>query len=175
MEDQDILLRIRKEENAAFQLLYKFYFPTIQKYILQNSGTIADAEDIFQESLITLIHKSRDPAFVLSASLKTYLFAIAKNLWLKKLRDKKEASHENMDAFDTIDESFINNEEPSLAEKITELMHVLSAGCVKVLHQFYWLNQPIEAIMMMSGYKNRHSVSTLKNKCLTTIRKLANK
>src|SRR3982751_1624531 len=85
--DNTLLDNLKNENNASFEVLYKFHFPSIAAYITQNFGSTDDAEDIFQEAIIVLLQKVRQSDFVLTSSLKTYLFAIAKNLWLKRLRD----------------------------------------------------------------------------------------
>jgi RNA polymerase sigma factor (sigma-70 family) len=89
ISDNTLLDKLKAEDNSSFELLYKFYFPTVASYIKQNLGSNQDAEDIFQEAIIVLLQKVRKTDFVLTSSLKTYLYAIAKNLWLKRLRDNK--------------------------------------------------------------------------------------
>src|SRR4028118_1813950 len=89
LTDKELLIKLQKKEEPAFMLLYKFYYPSIKHYIQKNQGNNADAEDIFQESIIVLFEKIDSPDFILTSSLKTYLFAIARNLWLKRLRGAK--------------------------------------------------------------------------------------
>src|SRR6185436_11226786 len=86
ISDNSLLSQLIKEDNAAFERLHKDCFPIVAKYVKQNSGSRQDAEDIFQEAIIVLLNNIRHPGFQLTASLKTYLFSISKNLWLKKLR-----------------------------------------------------------------------------------------
>jgi RNA polymerase sigma factor (sigma-70 family) len=89
ISDNTLFDKLKAEDNSSFELLYKFYFPSVSSYIKQNLGSNQDAEDIFQEAIIVLLQKVRQADFVLTSSLKTYLYAIAKNLWLKRLRDNK--------------------------------------------------------------------------------------
>src|SRR5687768_4001830 len=85
--DNTLLDKLKTEDSSSFKLLYKFYFPSVASFIKQNCGNNEDAEDIFQEAIIVLLQKVRQSDFVLTSSLKTYLYAVAKNLWLKRLRD----------------------------------------------------------------------------------------
>ena len=87
--DDILLVQLKTGDNASFQLLYKFYFPSVASYVKQNMGNTEDAEDIFQEAILVLLQKVRQPDFILTSALKTYLYAIAKNLWLKRLRKNK--------------------------------------------------------------------------------------
>lgn len=77
---------LKTENNFAIGRLYKDNFNKISKYVLNNSGNIADAEDLFQETMIVLIGKIRQEQFQLTASIDTYMYVISRNLWLKKLR-----------------------------------------------------------------------------------------
>jgi DNA-directed RNA polymerase specialized sigma24 family protein len=82
----DIIIDLKGENNHAFGALYKNYFGVVSRFIVNNKGTNHDAEDIFQDTMIALVAKLRQDDFVLEASVKTYIMAIAKNLWFKKLR-----------------------------------------------------------------------------------------
>lgn len=74
------------ENKKSLENLYKKLFPSIEKYVLNNSGSTQDAKDIFQESLITAYKKVLNPGFELSSSIDTFIYAIAKNKWLDTLR-----------------------------------------------------------------------------------------
>jgi hypothetical protein len=77
MEDQKIVELIRLQKNdRALVALYK-NFPAVKKMIHSKGGHISDAEDIFQEGLIILCRKIKDPGFVLTARLSSYLWADA--------------------------------------------------------------------------------------------------
>jgi RNA polymerase sigma factor (sigma-70 family) len=174
IQENDMLTKIRKEENAAFELLYKFYFPSVLHYIQQNSGNRADAEDVFQEAIIVLLQKSKEPLFTLTSSIKTYLFAISKNLWLKRLRNDNLSFYANIEIFDECELDELE-EEVSLSEKIAETMFRLSAGCQRILNLSFWLGDSIEIIMQKVGYKNKHTASSQKNKCLEKMREFSKK
>jgi DNA-directed RNA polymerase specialized sigma24 family protein len=47
LTDDILLEQLKKENNASFQLLYTFYFPSLAAYIKQNMGNNEDAEDVF--------------------------------------------------------------------------------------------------------------------------------
>ena len=76
---------------------YAQYFHRISKYVRDNSGNEEDARDLFQEAIMVLFEKFRDPAFTLSSQVYTYFFSISRNLWLKKLRNIKRQGVTNQD------------------------------------------------------------------------------
>lgn len=70
--------------------IYRSYYPVIQVFILNNSGSDEDAKDLFQEALVSVFRKIRsEEHFVLTSSFKTYLYSVARHLWLKQLRKIK--------------------------------------------------------------------------------------
>lgn len=86
---QDAYLQaILNADSLKIKELYKDCFPSIKSYILSNSGTTADAKDIFQESILTVFNKAKEPGFQLSAPFKSYLFGVAKLLWYNQLKRK---------------------------------------------------------------------------------------
>jgi len=77
-----------------FQLLDELYSknaPQVKRWILNNSGTIEDAKDIFQETIIAIIKKAYDPDFYLTYPIGGLIFQISKNKWTDELRKKKTA------------------------------------------------------------------------------------
>lgn len=176
LSDDILIDKLKKEESASFGFLYKFYFPTIASFIKQNSGSDQDAEDIFQETIIVLLHKVRQPEFVLTSSLKTYLFAIAKNLWLKKLRNDKHAVIVADDP--TLIETqhlLTEQEENPNKEKVATWFQKITAHCQRILKAIFFLNEPMDNLMIKMGWKNKHTATNQKYKCIEQIRKESKK
>lgn len=172
MNDESLLRQLKSNENASFQILYKYYFPVVASYIQKNSGSLQDAEDVFQETSIILLYKIRQSDFILTASLKTYLFSIAKNSWLKKLRDAKMIVHEELDLYENASSSL---EEEAIQEPREKKLHVwidrITKNCQKIIKALYFHQEPIDALMEKMGWKNRHTADNQKYKCLEQIRK----
>lgn len=84
-ESDEVLLEfLKKGDSAAFEFLYRQYYRMVAKQANDRGLQDSDAHDVFQEVLIVLVRKIHDPAFELSAKLGTFLFAIARNLLLKR-------------------------------------------------------------------------------------------
>lgn len=176
LSDDTLIDKLKKEESASFGLLYELYFPTIANYIKQNSGNDQDAEDIFQETIIVLLNKVRQPEFVLTASLKTYLFSISKNLWLKRLRDHKHAvivtdDHTLLEIQHLIPEQ----EENANTEKVVTWLQKITTHCQRILKAIFYLNEPMDKLMIKMGWKNKHTATNQKYKCIEQIRKESRK
>lgn len=86
--DYTYLDGIRLGKREVIDAIYNDCFPKIKTLIQKNSGNQEDARDIFQETLIAVYRNSQKPDFRLSCRFETYLYAIAKNLWLLNLRKR---------------------------------------------------------------------------------------
>lgn len=175
MNNHILLTRLKAEDSSSFREIYEYCFPAVSGYIVQNSGTIEDAEDIFQEAVIVLLQKIRQPDFVLSSSLKTYLYAISKNLWLKRLRDNKVI---NIDGYfySKADYMEINptefETEVSREEKVRSWLQKITMHCQKILKALFFHKIPMDILMVKMGWKNKHSASNQKHKCIQQIKKV---
>ncbi|THU35803.1 sigma-70 family RNA polymerase sigma factor [Niastella caeni] len=169
--DNILLDKLRMEENDAYNLLYKAHFPSTANYIKKNSGNDQDAEDIFQESILVLLDKLRRPDFILTSSLKTYLFSISKNLWLKKIRSKKGfIIGITVDEIETINFDSEANQNCK-EEKLATWLDKITANCQRILKAIFFLNEPMDRLMLKMGWKNKHTASNQKYKCIEQIRK----
>ena len=81
--DTEILQEIRAGNQQILIYLFEENYSSIKKYVLQNNGGIEDVDDLLQEAVIIVWQNSAKPEFQLSSALRTYLYAIVKNLWLK--------------------------------------------------------------------------------------------
>ena len=87
---EQIIKGVRKRDSNVLQYIYKSYYSTVLKLVINNSGTEDDAKDIFQESVITVFKNIREDAKIsIDCTFQTYIYSIARLLWLKHLRDLK--------------------------------------------------------------------------------------
>jgi len=89
--DEDILRGLRKRDNSVIQFIYRNNFEKISSMIINNSGSEDDCEDVFQEALIIIFKKLRDEGGIeLTSTFSTYLYSVARLIWLKKLRESRK-------------------------------------------------------------------------------------
>jgi RNA polymerase sigma factor (sigma-70 family) len=177
ISDNTLLDNLKNEDNASFAVLYKFYFPSVALYITQNFGSAQDAEDIFQEAIIVLLQKLRQTDFALTSSLKTYLFAIAKNLWLKRLRDNKLIPVDNFENYqqETAIVEFELQTEPFREEKLGSWLTKITEHCQRILKAIFFYREPMTSLMQKMGWKNKHTAANQQYKCIQQVKKEKNK
>jgi RNA polymerase sigma factor (sigma-70 family) len=172
MTDDVLIEQLKIEDNTSFELLYSFYFPTVASFVRQNSGNLEDAEDIFQEAIIVLLHKVRQPDFALTSSLKTYLYAISKNLWLKRLRGHRHIIVDDFDDYLTETDSFTVEIKPEKTkeEKLETWLSKVTQQCQNILKALFFYNEPMEKLMVKMGWKNKHSAANQQYKCIQQVK-----
>jgi len=112
----------------------------VKKLVVTNRGTVADAQDIFQDALSIIYEKSQQENLILRCSFKTYLYGIARNMWLMVLRKQRrgQAMLRDTEAWESQDASFI---EVMTQARRKQLFHYhlqqLGKDCQQVLQMFF--------------------------------------
>ncbi|MGO4291108.1 RNA polymerase sigma factor [Chitinophaga sp. RAB17] len=173
--DNTLVDQLKNEDAGAFERLYRLYSPSIFTYVTQHNGTTADAEDIFQEAMIVLLQKVRQTDFILSSSLKTYLFAIARNLWLKRLRDNKLVPVDNLEHYlpDSGVAMFELQRPPDREEKVMAWLTKITANCQRILKAIFFYKEPMSSLMKKMGWKNKHTAANQQYKCIQQVKNKA--
>lgn len=85
--EQQLLERLRNDDEAAFKVIFINFYPKLYFFVLEFIPYKDTAENIVQDTLVTLWNKRNELKD--DSNLTSYLFTVAKNNALKKLRDKK--------------------------------------------------------------------------------------
>jgi RNA polymerase sigma factor (sigma-70 family) len=175
ISDEQLLLQgLARNDKKAVETLYKEHYNLIQALVIRNNGTADDAKDVFQETMIVLYEKVRSNHFELSCQLKTFLYSVARRLWLKKLMQQNRFS-----IHDTFDESVAVDEETDEHEKrnadftmMEKAMSSLGEPCKSLLEAFYLQKRTMQEIAGSFGYTNPENAKNQKYKCLMRLKKL---
>ena len=153
--------------------LYEKYFYVLSSYIEQNQGSREDAEDIFQEVVLTFIDLVRKNKFRGESSVKTFLFAINRNIWLNELKKRgrqlkrnEKFSVEQPDAEPGVEKMISNRE---ARKQVFNIIESLGEVCKKILLAFYYENLPISEILTRLDYQNEQVVRNKKAKCMKSL------
>jgi DNA-directed RNA polymerase specialized sigma24 family protein len=172
MTDAELLSGLLRKEEKAIYEVYLHYFTPVEKYVLMNSGTSQDAEDIFQDAVMVLLTYVAKENFILTCTIKTLIFAIARRLWLKQLRNR--SINETLNEMEIEQQDFVTQwEEVETSERkynsIPEVLGRISVHCSGLLKELFLTGK------IPDHYKNNHSMRNQKYKCLEQARKMMNK
>ena len=166
---------LRTGNNEVLSALYKKYYNIVLKFIVNNSGTQEAAQDIYQETIIVLYENVQKPGFELNCQLQTYIFSIAKRLWLKQLKKssktflfKEDGENELVDVSEEIAEHL--NKEVEL-DKLTQSLTELGEPCATLIKDFYVHKLSMDEIAVKFGYTNADNAKNQKYKCLQRLKK----
>jgi RNA polymerase sigma factor (sigma-70 family) len=159
-----------------YNQMYVQNYQLVERFVLKNNGTVDDAKDIFQDIMLVLIEKIYADDLELTTSLSTYIFAIGKNLWLKKLWNISYHKEITLNDFITTslyaDVSSSIETEMTYREKLQTLMKKISAHCYQILQSMFYQNKKIDEIQKEFGYSSRHNAQNQKHKCIQQVKKV---
>jgi len=165
--EKELVSGIIKENNDVILYIYKNSFRPVRHLITRNSGSEEDARDIFQDSLVVLYKKLKTGSLKLSCSVSTFLYSIARLLWLKELRirGKEIISSDNYDSW--VDEEsnivriYEQNERLRFYRRIFEQ---LSEDCRKIL-RMVMKSFTISEITSIMGYSSVQHTKNRRYRC----------
>jgi RNA polymerase sigma factor (sigma-70 family) len=131
--------------------------------------------DIYQDAMIILYENVVSGKYISGeSSLKTYLYAIAKNLFYKRINKEKKATmlaHE-------LAGDMLYAPEPDDTHRLSAAeaaFAVLKEPCLSILKLFYYQKLSMTEIAINLGYKSDKVVKSQKVRCLKTLREETDK
>ena len=119
--------------------IYKENLPKVMSFVLKNSGSREDAEDIFQMAVLQITTRYKATPFIIHSSFQAYLFTVCKNLWRRQLNSQKNrvTRSEFQEPVDNTAELALSILEQQRWELFTSCLQKLSENCQKVLTLFF--------------------------------------
>ena len=161
---------LRRNDPATVRSLYAAHFPAVKQYVLANSGTTTDAEDIFQEAITVLWMRAKEGGLDASADPGGFLFRVSKYKWLDVVRS---AAHKHMKVVHDERQLETHDEQDhDLEARIVRLRGVydkLDDKCRTVLDRFYFERKDLASIAAEMGVEEE-SIRTIKYRCMMKLR-----
>lgn len=173
--DDQFIAGLRSGDGEVLNALYKKYYNIVLKFIVNNSGSDEAAQDIYQETIIVLYENAQKPGFSLQCQLQTYIYSVAKRLWLKQLRKsgklvllKEDSENDFMDAEQEIADHDLKEAE---IQKMNKSLEELGEPCHTLIKDFYVHKMSMDDIAEKFGYTNADNAKNQKYKCLQRLKK----
>ena len=175
MDDAGLLTRLKKGDDKAFQYLYDQFRKEFTDWVNQKYPVMRrEADDIFQQSIVELYTNLVEAKLVsLTSTLKTYLFAIGKNI--TRARHRRKIKEQETLSKIPMGEAAHNQENAQRDEQIDLLkkgMLKLGDPCRKLLELFYYQKLTMQEICHEMQYKNPDTAKSKKYKCVQRLMKL---
>lgn len=138
-QDQKYIDGLVENDDLLISEIYKRFSAKMKNWIIKNSGSVADAGDIFQEAIITIYHQALEKDLTLTCPFEAYLFVIIKRMWFKELKkrgrkgvtiDVDEVYHIGTNNIKELEEALVQQEKES---KVMHLFETLGESCRKII------------------------------------------
>jgi RNA polymerase sigma factor (sigma-70 family) len=105
--DQKYIEALLKNDTVVLTEIYDKFAPKVVGYIKNNSGDESRAQDIIQETLITIYKQAKEKGLQLTCPFDAYFFLLCKRKWLNELK-----KHSNNQV--TINEQIVSIDDESV-------------------------------------------------------------
>ncbi|MFD1467814.1 RNA polymerase sigma factor [Hymenobacter caeli] len=178
--DEVLIAAIRGGDERALAQLYRLHWPMVSHFVLQNSGSDDDAQDVYQEGVLVFYEKVRDGSLELSCQIKTYLYAVCRRLWLKRLTSKSRFGVRLQEDDDlgplhhtgAEDDLLAAEEQDRRFDTMSEALDHLGEPCRALLEGYYLRERSMQDLTAEFGYTNADNAKNQKYKCLVRLKKL---
>lgn len=167
--EQQLIEELKAGNEEALCQLYRDNYTTLRNYVMRNNGRPEDAEDLLQDAVIVVWENVRKKDFELTAKLSTFLFAVAKRMWLKRLNKNARIQYKDEFTFEWSEESEPINEKLTVSE---QLLQQLDRGCREILTLFYFKDLDTQTIAKQLGFANTDVVKSRKYQCFKKLQDL---
>ena len=131
-----------------------------------------EVTDIYQDAVIIMYENIVSGKFIKEeATIKTYLYGIAKNLFLKRLNLEQKANDQTSEIkvqwYD--EQEYDSNDEAEYEATMTAFAQ-MKDPCKSILKYFYYKKLSMKEIAHKLGYKSESVVKSQKVRCLKTLK-----
>lgn len=139
--DQRFITGLLQNETALVREIYDRFAGKVKSYIVQNSGSDADAADIFQESLIDIYQQAQYRGLQLTCPFESFFLLICKRKWLNELkkRGRRGVTKDVDDVYNLGEDVFALAEQLQVQEDKTSLFmamfQLLGERCREIINK----------------------------------------
>ena len=179
--ERHILIALAAGDREVTAEIYRKNYPVVKGWMIKNGGNDIDSADVFQEALIILFGKVQEEDFQLTCSVGTYLLAITKRLWYKRLESRNKFQNllvgdgmQSLDDIDTFAEEDlkIHKEREVHYDLLENALEQIGEPCRSLLKAYYHEDKNMQEIAAGFGYTNAENAKNQKYKCLSRLKKI---
>lgn len=176
--DSELVANLRSGQrmDETIKFVYRNYFEVLSWYVVNNSGSRQDAEDVFQEVVVNFIDLVQKDKFRGESTVKTFLFSLNRHIWLNELKRRgralaREEKFEKGQEREEADTGHVIADRES-RQQVINLVEELGDTCKKILLLFYYENLSMREILETLHYENEQVVRNKKYKCLKQLEQM---
>ena len=169
--DKEIIESIRKgKTERVLNYLYDTAQYKIRNWILKNNGNEEEAQDIFQDAVLSFYNYVLENRFDESKSVEGFLFAVGRNAWVNRAKQKNRliTGENEMSKMSNVpdDAALISQSmDEDNSQKIEALLSKLGDRCKQLLTYSIFYNMRMDEIAETMGFNNANTAKTKNYKC----------
>lgn len=153
-----------------YKKIYTTCFPMVRSMVLKNGGTSDDARDIFQDSILVLFQNAAKEKFQLTVSNCTYLYSVARNMWLRHIRDTGKITSLDLAGEQTDGTYPADNDQKKERQRLlVKHLNQISDRCRNIL-KHYFEGMPGEQIASELEFSSYEYYRVAKNRCTESLK-----
>ena len=175
INDSEVIDAFRTDNKSVMHRFYKMHYPMVSHFVIYNGGTDQEAKDIYQEAIIAIYEKINERSLILNCRLKTYLYSVCRNLWLKQISKKGKFAGriEDMEEYLPVEEeNGMEAEKNHHFQIMGDAMNQVGEPCYTLLNDFYIHKMSMNAIAEKFAYTNADTAKTQRYKCMNRLKKI---
>ena len=144
--------------------VYLELFPKCALYIAKRNGNLEDAKDVFHDALIIFMEREKAAGEEIRDA-NAYIMTLVRNLWFRKMKGDK-TEHGPEDIYLIPDDYFPDKKQL----KLLSFLAIAGRKCMDLLRAIYYEENSIQDITAKFDFRNLHSASVQKYKCIQKLR-----
>lgn len=173
--DQRYIEALLANDTLVLKEIYAKYAPKVIGFIKNNNGDEQKAQDIIQESLLTIYNQAVEKGLVLTCPFDAYFFLVCKRKWLNELKKVKRSEVTINEEVVSIDESSLKlaeeTDEFDLKHQLfMEMFNQLGNACKELLKTTFAIKS-LEEVAQKLGQSYGY-VRKKKSQCIGQLTKL---
>jgi RNA polymerase sigma factor (sigma-70 family) len=171
-------LDLLRTDPKFYSSLYHQHRVVVFQHLKQFTPDEAYIADLYQDAIIVLLERVRDPFFQLTCSVRTYLIAICRNQLFKRAGRQPEIVRIEGEATNYNDWLLYEIEMEQNKAQLDELDRVLEyfktkfKQCYELLYRFFFLKESFALIAQVMKYTNADNAKNQKARCQKKLREL---
>ena len=176
--DQEILTAIKKgDDDPVLAVLYKKYWPVIRRYVVKNSGSEEEAQDVFQDTIIAFYKQVKMNRFNDNYQIGAFIFSVGRNFWINKVkRDQRQVELSKEQPYPEWEENILHDiiteERAALVRKV---FSKIGEKCRELLTYTVFHRYSMSEVCKLMGFSTENAAKTRNYKCKQQLIKLVHK
>lgn len=164
--DQRYIIGLMEGNPIILDEIYAKYSQAVLTLVKKNNGTVEDARDVMQDSLLIVLRKAKQGQLQLSSSFITYFYSVCRHVWWKVLKKRKRSVQTEIENVEIVDETDVMEsiEQQERYKLYLKHFNVLSSSAQQIL-QLHLAGKSIKEITNIMGFNSESYTRKRKSIC----------